>query len=204
MVAINPAQRTVALKVVYYGPGLSGKTTNLELLHRRFPEARRGDLVRLDTEQERTLFFDYFPVNLGRIGGYRIKVDMFTVPGQSFYNATRRVVLEGADGVIFVADSQLRREAANIAALRNLQDNLRACGLELASVPHVFQWNKRDMDRVLSVPMMERSLNPTGQPSFEAVATTGTGVWETQSSLLELVLKNLRGAMKTRRQREAR
>lgn len=200
MARINPAKRIMTVKVVYYGPGLCGKTTNLMRLHESYEEADRGAMVKLDTETERTLFFDYFPAELGKIGGYRLKADFFTVPGQSFYNATRKAVLEGADGIVFVADSSPSREDANAVTLDNMKANLTSMGRTLADIPLVFQWNKRDVKGALSTKMLEKMLNPAQAPSVEAVALTGEGVKQTQELILEAVLKDLR----TRAQRQRR
>ncbi len=189
---INAAKRTLSVKVVYYGPGMSGKTTNLQALHRQFPDRQRGALVQLDTETERTLFFDYFPLSLGELGGYRVKVDFFTVPGQSFYEATRRVVLESVDGLVFVADSAPDREEANLVSREDLVANLAAHHKRLEDLPHVYQWNKRDVPGALPVRLLERQLNPEGAQGFEAVAARGEGVWETQSALLTRVFEGLR------------
>lgn len=189
---VYPKKQEVCLKIVYYGPGLSGKTTNLIQLHERFPGAQRGELIKLDTETERTLFFDYFPVALGTLGGYRLKVDFFTVPGQSFYHATREAVVEGADGVVFVADSHPDREAANVVSRRDLIRALEERHLRLAELPHVYQWNKRDAPRAMSLALMERTLNPECAPSFQAVASAGVGVWETQTAILQAVLQHIR------------
>ena len=199
MARINPTKRQVTVKLVYYGPGLSGKTTNLRHLHEVYPHQERGDMVELDTETERTLFFDYFPANLGTIAGFGLKADFFTVPGQSFYNATRRAVLEGADGIAFVADSSEQREEANLVTLANLHENLAASHRELADIPMVFQWNKRDLPDALPTRLLERQLNERGLPSFEAVAVDGQGVWETQKALLAAVLQDLRSKARSRR-----
>jgi signal recognition particle receptor subunit beta len=192
MARINPAQRTIAVKLVYYGPGLSGKTTNLVKLHLVYPQNQRGDLVKLDTETERTLFFDYFPASLGTIGGFRLKADFFTVPGQSFYNATRRAVLEGADGIVFVADSTPDREEANLVSLENMHQNLESLGKRLTDLPHVFQWNKRDVPGALPEKLLQRQLNPGNAPAVAAIASQGVGVWDTQGILLKSVLEDLR------------
>jgi signal recognition particle receptor subunit beta len=196
---IHAAKRLMNLKVVYYGPGLSGKTTNLRVLHERFAQAQRGALVQLDTETERTLFFDYFPVVLGKIAGFRLKVDFFTVPGQSFYTATRKAVLEGTDGVVFVADSSERREEANLQSRDDMVSALRLMGRELADVPHVYQWNKRDAADAMPVKRMEKQLNPEGAPSSLAVAAQGDGVMETQAAVLQAVIQ----AIQTQMRREA-
>lgn len=189
---ISAATREVVLKTVYYGPGLSGKTTNLVQLHQLCPKNQRGALVQLDTESERTLFFDYFPLIAGQLKGFRIRVDFFTVPGQSFYHATRRAVLEGVDGIVFVADSNEDREGANLVSREDLGRNLRDMGLSLQQVPHVFQWNKRDARRVTPIPVLEKMLNPEGAPSFASIASRGEGVWETQTALNRLVFERLK------------
>ncbi|HNC99830.1 MAG TPA: gliding-motility protein MglA [Myxococcota bacterium] len=190
---VHAANREICLKIVYYGPGLSGKTTNLLQLHERCPRGQRGAMVQLDTESERTLFFDYFPLNVGNLGGYKVKVDFFTVPGQSFYHATRRAVLEGVDGIVFVADSNEDREGANVVARADLARNLELGGRSLETVPHVYQWNKRDARRALPIRVLEQMLNPEAAPSLEAKASSGVGVWETQNAVLKLVFENLRG-----------
>ena len=189
---LNSVNRTLSVKIVYYGPGLCGKTTNLSALHDQFPRKQRGPMLQLDTETERTLFFDYFPLSLGTLGGYRVKVDFFTVPGQSFYHATRRVVLESADGIVFVADSAPEREEANIVSRDDMLANLASYGKSLDEIPHVFQWNKRDLPKTIPVSVLQRSLNPGNAPAFEAVATRGDGVWETQSTLLQSVFESVR------------
>jgi len=198
MARLMRQERILALKIVYYGPGLSGKTTNLQMLHEQFPADSRGDLVKLDTETERTLFFDYFPADLGTLSGFKLKADMFTVPGQSFYQTTRRVVLEGADGVVFVADSHPRREQANLSSMESLVTNLHSYGRQLGDVPVVMQWNKRDLAKKLSVGLLEKTLNPQGFPSIEATAITGEGVKQTQELILDRVLKDLRKRSRSR------
>lgn len=192
MPQFNRFKREVTIKVVYYGPGLSGKTTNLVQLHGKYPESQRGRLVKLDTEQERTLFFDYFPVTLGTVRGFGVRVDYFTVPGQSYYNVTRRTVLNGADGIVFVADSDPRREEANIVAHDNLRENLEKLGIPFESVPLVYQWNKRDVPGALSLKLLSARLNPSGRIAVEACASRGDGVWETERQILALTLKSLR------------
>lgn len=187
---VNSRTRTLVLKVVYYGPGLGGKTTNLRRIHDRLPERSKGELIQLSTETERTLFFDYCPVELGRLGDFRLRVHLFTVPGQSFYRQTRAAVLNGADGVVFVADSSARREAANQRALDDLRAQLD--GLGLSDIPVVFQWNKRDVRDALPLKVLERSLNPAGAPSCEAVAVSDEGVTFTQALIMRAVLKRCR------------
>lgn len=189
---INTRKRELRLKIVFYGPGMSGKTTNLVRLHTSYPAEVRGDLIQLDTDTERTLFFDYFPLAFGEVGGYRIKVDFFTVPGQSFYQSTRRAVLEGADGVVFVADSHPDREEANLLAREDLVNGLKERGRNLTDTPHVYQWNKRDVPGAVPVRALERLLNPEKAPSQEAVAASGLGIWETQSLVLRETMISLR------------
>lgn len=196
---IQASKRLMTLKVVYYGPGLSGKTTNLQSLHAHTADTQRGALVQLDTETERTLFFDYFPVVLGKIAGFRVKVDFFTVPGQSFYTATRKAVLQDADGVVFVADSNPRREEANLQSRDDMVDALESMGRKLEDVPHVYQWNKRDLPKVLPVKVMEKQLNPEGATSVEAVAFEGQGVMETQKAILAEVVKAIQTKLKRAR-----
>lgn len=192
MARVHHASGLLTVKIVYYGPGLSGKTTNLQWLHESYPPDTRGDLVMLDTETERTLFFDYFPASLGRIGRYRVKANFFTVPGQSFYNATRRTILTGADGLVFVADSSAAREEANLVSLENLRTNLTASGRDLARMPLVFQWNKRDLPDAMPVKLLQRMLNRHGRPAFPAVASQGEGVWDAQAAILQQVMQKLR------------
>lgn len=181
---VHAARRVIVLKVVYYGPGLGGKTTNLRQLHAELRGPARGELIQLDTEQERTLFFDYFPMDYGNLVGFGVKVDLFTVPGQSFYSDTRRIVLDGADGVVFVADSSASRETANQLSHDDMEAAFRASGRDPHSVPIVYQWNKRDVGNALPVALLERQLNPRGAPSIEAVATRGQGVLQTSKLIL--------------------
>ncbi|MCB9744081.1 MAG: gliding-motility protein MglA [Alphaproteobacteria bacterium] len=189
---LNHRRKRLRLKILYMGPGRSGKTTNLVHLHETFPTTRRGDLIRLDTEQERTLFFDYFPGDLGQLRGLSVSVDFFTVPGQSFYRHTRQALLRGVDGVVFVADSDPRREAANRVALDELQLALREAGEDPDHFPLVFQWNKQDLGGRSSRETLERSLNPRGRPSMMAIASQGVGVWDAQREVLRQVLARLR------------
>lgn len=189
---INRAARTISLKIVYYGAGLCGKTTNLVHLHGRYADTQRGELIKLDTETERTLFFDYFPLDFGTAGGHRVKLDFFTVPGQSFYAATRQAVLEGVDGIVFVADSNPAREEANVTSHDDMLSTLLSRGRDPEHIPMVYQWNKRDLRKTIPVAALERSLNPRGCPSLEAVASEGIGVWETQAQIVRLVMERLR------------
>ena len=149
MVQINFAAREVNCKIVYYGPGLSGKTTNLEMIHTKIPASHRGELTSIATEGDRTLFFDFMPLDLGKIGGMTTRFQLYTVPGQVYYNATRKLVLQGVDGIIFVADSQQGKLQENIDSLRNLEENLAEYGLDLTAIPHVFQYNKRDLPNII-------------------------------------------------------
>ncbi|MCK4890070.1 MAG: GTPase domain-containing protein, partial [Candidatus Aminicenantes bacterium] len=175
---INHSSKEVTAKIVYYGTGLSGKTTNLQYIFSITNPQSRGELVSVETEIERTLFFDLLPINVGLIKGYFTKFQLYTVPGQIFYNSTRKMVLKGADGIVFVADSQEAMEDANIESFDNLKVNLAEDNNELASVPLVFQYNKRDLKNSSSLERMNEILNPNGYPYFEAISTVGTGVVE--------------------------
>jgi signal recognition particle receptor subunit beta len=191
VVQINFAAKEINCKIVYYGPGLSGKTTNLEMIHTKIPGERRGELTSIATEGDRTLFFDFMPIDLGKIGGMETRFHLYTVPGQVYYNATRKLVLQGVDGVIFVADSQQGKMQENLESLRNLEENLKEYGIELSSIPFVIQYNKRDLPGVMSVEEMNRVLNTYNVPVFEAVAITGEGVFPTLKKCAEAVLQNL-------------
>src|SRR5262245_21389349 len=175
MTFINYAAREINCKLVYYGPGLGGKTTNLQYVYAKTNPNAKGKLISLATESDRTLFFDFLPLELGNIRGFRTRFHLYTVPGQVFYDASRKLILKGADGVVFVADSQDARRDANIEAVRNLKDNLRAQGLDLAQLPYVLQLNKRDLPRAMTVEAMTRDLRTGSEAVFEAVATTGVG-----------------------------
>jgi len=191
MVQINFAQKTVNVKIVYYGPGMSGKTTNLEVVHQRAPDSNRGDLTSISTDGDRTLFFDFMPLDLGTVAGMRTQFQIYTVPGQVYYNSTRKLVLQGVDGVIFIADSSASMLQENIDSLRNLQENLVEYGKSLDTIPYVIQWNKRDLPDAMPVEELERALNPNGVPSFEGVANTGQGVFPTLKSLAARVLDTI-------------
>jgi mutual gliding-motility protein MglA len=191
MSMINYASREINCKLVYYGPGLGGKTTNLEYVYEKVNPETRGKLISLATEQERTLFFDFLPVDLGSIRGFKTRFHLYTVPGQVYYNASRRLILKGVDGLVFVADSQAERMDANIAALENLYENLSEYGYDFERMPIVLQWNKRDLDSALPVAELRRQLNPMGVPEHEAVAVRGTGVFDTLKTVSKLVLKSL-------------
>src|SRR6478752_2738859 len=189
MSLVNFTAREITCKIVYYGPGRSGKTTNLQYVYGRVPESRRGRMVSLATQTDRTLFFDFLPLELGTISGFTTKFQLYTVPGQSYYNATRKLVLQGADGVVFVADSQARRFDDNMESLHNLQ----AQGVDIRHLPVVFQYNKQDLPRdlILTPEEMDDALNFRSVQSFSADALHGTGVFETLKGVSELVLKRL-------------
>jgi hypothetical protein len=193
MVQINFALKEVNCKIVYYGPGMSGKTTNIEIVHEKAPETNKGELTSIATEGDRTLFFDFMPLDLGNIAGMKTKFQLYTVPGQVYYNSTRKLVLQGADGVVFVADSQARRFDDNIESLQNLQDNLLAQGVDVRQLPVVFQYNKQDLPRdlILTQDEMDDALNFRAVQSFSADALHGTGVFESLKGISELVLKRL-------------
>jgi signal recognition particle receptor subunit beta len=188
---INYSSREINCKIVYYGPGLCGKTTNLQQIYSRVPQETRGKMISLATEMDRTLFFDFLPLELGQIRGFRTRFHLYTVPGQVYYNASRKLILKGVDGIVFVADSQIDRFEANIESLMNMHDNLAEHGLSTEKVPFVIQYNKRDLPRVVGVEDLEKELNPRRVPYFEAVALRGTGVFDTLKVACKLVLKTL-------------
>jgi len=188
MVSINYSAREVCCKIVYYGPGLSGKTTNLQYVHSKVPGNTRGDLISLATEADRTLYFDFLPINIGTINGFAAKFQLYTVPGQVYYNATRKLVLRGVDGVVFVADSQPDKMDENIESLINLEENLREYGYDIDNMPLVIQYNKRDLPGVMPVADLDARLNPKGRHTFEASATVGNGVFDTLKLIIKLVL----------------
>ncbi|HEX7050315.1 MAG TPA: GTPase domain-containing protein [Longimicrobiales bacterium] len=191
MSMINYASREINCKIVYYGPGLCGKTTNLEYVYNKVNPETRGKLISLATETERTLFFDFLPVDLGSIRGFRTRFHLYTVPGQVYYNASRRLILKGVDGVVFVADSKSDRMDANIASMQNLYENLAEYGYDPRELPTVIQYNKRDLPEAVGVDELRAQLNPSELPDFEAVATQGTGVFDTLKAVSKLVLKSL-------------
>ena len=192
MVAINYAFREVSCKIVYYGPGLSGKTTNLQYVHKKVPTQVRGELISLATDTDRTLFFDFLPLNLGAIQGFSTKFQLYTVPGQVFYNATRKLVLRGVDGLVFVADSQLSKMEENKESLSNLLENLKSYGYQLEEIPFLIQYNKRDLPDVATVEQLQDTLNHWRVPYYEAVASKGIGVFDTLKGICKLVIENLR------------
>jgi len=181
--------REIAFKVVYYGPGMSGKTTNLVHIHRTLRPEVRGELLTLNTDEERTLFFDFFPVELGEAEGYRVRFNLYTVPGQVYYEASRRLVLEGADGIVFVADSQASRLEENLQSYRMMLENLASFQIDPKSFPAVLQYNKRDCGGPLPVGTLEKTLGLNGIPVLEAVAVNGTGVMETIKRVTRMVIE---------------
>ena len=191
MVLFNYSTKELTAKVVYYGPGLCGKTTNLQWIHEKTPIKHKGKMLSLATEADRTLFFDFLPIDLGTIRGMKTRIQLYTVPGQVFYNATRRMVLKGADCVVFVADSQVERMDANVEAIENLDANLKTQGYDLNSIPYVLQLNKRDLPNVAPIDEMKQLLMRREQPVFEAVAAKGPGVFETLKGVAKLVLQEL-------------
>jgi hypothetical protein len=191
MTFINYASREINCKIVYYGPGLCGKTTNLQYIYDKTNPAAKGKLISLATETDRTLFFDFLPLELGTVRGFKTRFHLYTVPGQVFYDASRKLILKGVDGVIFVADSQLERMDANLESVENLQVNLRSQGYDYTTIPYVLQLNKRDLSNVSSVEEMRRLLCRKNEPVFEAVAAKGVGVFETLKGVAKLVLQEL-------------
>ena len=192
MTFINYAAREINCKIVYYGPGLCGKTTNLQYIYDRTNPAAKGKLISLATETDRTRFFDFLPLDLGTVRGFKTRFHLYTVPGQVFYDASRKLILKGVDGVVFVADSQEARMDANIESLQNLDKNLVEHGFDLASIPYVLQLNKRDLPTALPVDVLYRSLNFKGEPTFEATAPIGIGVFDTLKAVAKQVLMELR------------
>ncbi len=191
MVLFNYATRELTAKVVYYGPGLCGKTTNLEFIHKSLPEKMRGKMLSLATQTDRTLFFDFLPLDLGSVKGMKTRVQLYTVPGQVFYDATRKLVLKGADGVVFVADSQKEMMQSNLDSWENLRQNLAENNLDITTIPLVIQYNKRDLPNVLPVKDLNRRVNVLKVPYFEAIALTGMGVQETFKGIAKVVMSNL-------------
>jgi mutual gliding-motility protein MglA len=192
MTFINYASKEINCKIVYYGPGLGGKTTNLQYIYNKTAPEAKGKMISLATEADRTLFFDFLPLDLGTIRGFTTRFHLYTVPGQVFYDASRKLILKGVDGVVFVADSQRERMEANIESIRNLDHNLKDHGLDLRSVPYALQFNKRDMPSSMGVDEMYRVLNFKREPTFEAVAPQGVGVFDTLKAVAKQILIELR------------
>ncbi len=189
---INYMAREINCKLVYYGPGLCGKTTNLQYIYERTNPEHKGKMISLATETERTLFFDFLPLSLGEIRGFKTRFHLYTVPGQVFYDASRKLILKGVDGVIFVADSQIERMEANEESLENLRTNLAEQGYSLEKLPFVIQYNKRDLPNVAASEELRQALNTMSVPDFDAVARTGVGVFDTLKAAAKLVLTELR------------
>jgi len=188
---INRLSKEINCKIVYYGPGLCGKTANLQWVFSATKPESRGKMISLETETERTLFFDFLPLELGQINGFKVRFHLYTVPGQVFYDASRKLILKGADGVVFVADSQPSRFEANVESVENLEQNMKENQLSLKTTPYVIQWNKRDLPEVATVAELDEALNPHKVPHFEAAAKAGTGVFETLKGLSRIVLTQL-------------
>lgn len=189
---INYSSREINCKIVYYGPGLCGKTTNLQHIYQKTNPDVKGKMISLATETERTLFFDFLPLALGEIRGFKTRFHLYTVPGQVFYDASRKLILKGVDGVVFVADSQIERMEANAESLDNLRINLKEQGYELDKIPYVMQYNKRDLPNAASLEELRKLLNPTGVPEFEACASSGQGVFETLKAVAKGILADLK------------
>ena len=189
---INYASREINCKIVYYGPGLCGKTTNLQFVYQKTAPEAKGKMISLATETERTLFFDFLPLALGEIRGFKTRFHLYTVPGQVFYDASRKLILKGVDGVVFVVDSQEERMDANSESLDNLRDNLEEQGYDLNKLPFVIQYNKRDLPNLIPVEELRREFNRTGVPDFEACAATGNGVFETLKAVAKLILVDMK------------
>ncbi|MBI5599609.1 MAG: GTPase domain-containing protein [Deltaproteobacteria bacterium] len=189
---INYSAREINCKIVYYGPGLCGKTTNLNFIYRKTRPESRGKMISLATETERTLFFDFLPLALGEIKGFKTRFHLYTVPGQIFYDASRKLILKGVDGIVFVADSQVERMDANIESFDNMKDNLEDHGYSLKKIPYVIQYNKRDILNCVPVAEMKKILNVDGVPDFEGMALQGTGVFETLKSVVKSVLAEIK------------
>jgi len=192
MTFINYAAKEINCKIVYYGPGLGGKTTNLQHIFNKTAPDRRGKMISLATEADRTLFFDFLPLDLGTIRGFTTRFHLYTVPGQVFYDASRKLILKGVDGVVFVADSQVDRMEANIESIRNLEENLDQHGFDLRAIPYALQFNKRDLPNIMAVDEMYRMLNFKREPTFIGIATQGVGVFDTLKNVAKQILVELR------------
>lgn len=189
---INYSSREINCKIVYYGPGLCGKTTNLQFIYKKSNPENRGKMISLATETERTLFFDFLPLSLGSIRGFKVRFHLYTVPGQVFYDASRKLILRGVDGIVFVGDSQVERLEANLESIENLKKNLKDQEISLDRIPYIIQYNKRDLPNVVSVEELNRLLNPRGVPWFEGVAPLGRGVFDTLKEIAKHVILELK------------
>lgn len=192
MAVIDIKARQINCKLVYYGTGFGGKTTNLRHIHKKTNPKQRGQLMSLQTESERTLFFDFFPMSAGTLMGFELRFSFYTVPGQSFYNLTRKTILKDVDGIVFVSDSDPERQEANIDSYLNLQENLAELKIDIAKFPHVLQYNKRDLATVMPVDQMRRELNTHGVPDYEAVALSGQGVFDTLREISKLTIESVK------------
>ena len=192
---VNYVNKEVNCKIVYYGPGLGGKTTNIQYVYQKTSGDSKGNIISLNTENERTLFFDFLPLDLGEIRGFKTRFHLYTVPGQVFYEASRKLILRGVDGIVFVADSQVERMEANLESLKSLEKNLSDQGYDISKIPIVMQWNKRDLPNTTAVKDLHNALNKWGVPEYEAVAMKGTGVFDTLKMISKLVLMNLKGGL---------
>ena len=196
MALIKYASKEIACKIVYYGPGMSGKTTNLKYLYSRIPEDRKGKMISLATNQDRTLFFDFLPLDLGDVFGFSTSIQLYTVPGQVYYNATRRLVLQATDGVVFVADSQVWRKEDNILSIMNLKENLKANGFDINLIPLVIQYNKRDLVEIMDIEELRNDLNTMNLPDMATSALKGDGIIDTLRIVGKAVLSDLRKKFK--------
>lgn len=192
---VNYQTKEINCKIVYYGPGLGGKTTNIQHVYQKTSGDNKGNIISLNTENERTLFFDFLPLDLGEIRGFRTRFHLYTVPGQVFYEASRKLILRGVDGIIFVADSQVEKMDANLESLQGLKNNLLEQGYELEKMPIIMQWNKRDLPNITPVEELEKRINTYEFPSYEAIATTGEGVFATLKTMSKMVLMNIKGGL---------
>ena len=192
---VNYHTKEINCKIVYDGPGLGGKTTNIQHVYQKTAAKNKGQMVTLNTENERTLFFDFLPLDLGTIRGFKTRFHLYTVPGQVFYEASRKLILRGVDGIVFVADSQVEKMEANIESFEGLKNNLAEQGHDIAKIPLVLQWNKRDLPNIISEVDLEKKLNTLDVPSFSAVAIKGEGVFETLKTISKLVLLNIKGGL---------
>lgn len=192
---VNYSSKEINCKIVYYGPGLGGKTTNIQYIYQKTSGKIKNKLISLNTENERTLFFDFLPLDLGEIRGFKTRFHLYTVPGQAFYEASRKLILRGVDGVVFVADSQVERMEANLESMESLEKNLTDQGYSLDKLPMVYQWNKRDLPNISATKDLSLKLNQRDAPEFEAIATKGEGVFETLKMLSKMVLLNIKGGL---------
>lgn len=192
---VNYHTKEINCKIVYYGPGLGGKTTNIQYIYQKTNAGNKGQMVTLNTENERTLFFDFLPLDLGEIRGFKTRFHLYTVPGQVFYEASRKLILRGVDGIVFVADSQVERMEANIESFQGLERNLLDQGYDLSKIPLVMQWNKRDLPNIVPIEDLQFQLNKKKHPAFEAIATNGPGVFETLKQISKAVLLNIKGGL---------